>query len=330
MNFKNELNLIYTVDDSFLPLVSVSLSSVVENNSGKIINVFIATDKNGTTDNFLKLVNHHSNNNVHINYINAKKYDYIFDDNKMNKWGSNSYYVYWRLVVPEIIDVDYAIYLDADVLCLKNIESIDLSDKACGCVIDSVHSCYNKLMNVGTDFCFFNTGTIFIDINKWKEHCLTDRCIDYIQNVKNNFFMADQDLFSLALQDEIKIINPRYNWFAGYDYYGIHVSYLLYSLNKKRFYLENELIAAQKDIMFYHCLDGVFKRPWSINNSHPIRETYSYYRSKSAWPNFEKDEKLPLLMKIEKIMEHVLPKNIYYKIHNFSISLMIKINVLRL
>lgn len=325
VNINNELNLIYTVDDGFLPLVSTSLSSVTENNKEKNINVFIATDKDEATENFIKFSKYHSSDKIHINYINARKYDYIFDSNKMNKWGSNSYYIYWRLVVPEIIDVDNAIYLDADILCLQNIDWEDLYNKTCGCAIDSVHSCYNKLMNVEKDFCFFNTGVIYIDINKWKEKHLTERCIDYIKNVKNNFFMADQDLFSLALQDEIKIINPKYNWYAGYDYYGIHESFLLYSLNKKRFYKESELETAKKEVIFYHCLDGVFKRPWSANNNHPAKEKYDYYKRKSAWPNFEKKEKLSFLMKIEKIAEKALPKNMYYKIHNSSISLMIKI-----
>lgn len=323
-NYNNKLNLIYTVDDSFLPLVSTSLVSVIENNKGKSINVFVATDKDETTDNYIKLVKHHSSDKVHIKHVNARKYDYIFDDYKMNKWGSNSYYIYWRLVIPEIIDVDYAIYIDADILCLQSISLPDLSDKACGCVIDSVHSCYNKLMNVNYDFCFFNTGTIFIDIKKWKEKRLTDKCIDYVKKIKSNFYMADQDLFSLALQDEIEIISPKYNWFAGYDYYGIHESFLLYSLNKKRFYTENELNDSKKEIIFYHCLDGVFKRPWSINNEHPVKDKYNYYKIKSAWPNFEKEEKLPSVMKIEKNLEYILPKNLYYKIHNFSIRLMLK------
>ncbi len=324
VNLNNELNLIYTVDDGFLPLVSTSLLSVTENNKEKNVNVFVATDKNEKTDNFIKLVNYHNSDKVHINYVNARKYDYIFDDNKMNKWGSNSYYIYWRLIVPEIINVDSAIYLDADILCLQNINQANLSGKTCGCVIDSVHSCYNKSMKVGMDFCFYNTGVIFIDVKKWKEKRLTERCINYIKNVKNNFLMADQDLFSLALQDEIKTINPKYNWYAGYDYYGIHASFLLYSLNKKLFYKESELETAKKEVIFYHCLDGVFRRPWSVNNDHPAKEKYDYYKRKSAWPNYKKEEKLSFLMKIEKITEKALPKNIYYKIHNFSISLMIK------
>ena len=327
LNFENELNLIYTVDDNFIPLVSTSLVSVVENNKEKKIKVFVATEKNKTTDNFLKLVNHHESDSVHIKHINARMYDNVFEKYKMNKWGSDSYYIYWRLVVPEIIDVDYAIYVDADVLCLKNIKSVDLSDKACGCVIDSVHSCYNKIMNKNDNFCFFNTGTIFFDIRKWKKEHLTKKCIDYIKNVNSKFLMADQDLFSLALQDQIEVIDPKFNWFAGYDYYGVNVSYKLYSLNKKRFYKEDELKDAKDDIVFYHCLDGVFKRPWSVGNKHPLKKTYNYYKSKGAWPNYEKEENLSAVMKVERILEVILPSTLYCKIHNKVMVFMIKKSV---
>ena len=42
LNFKNEINFIYTVDDAFLPLVGVSVSSILENIRDKKINFFIA------------------------------------------------------------------------------------------------------------------------------------------------------------------------------------------------------------------------------------------------------------------------------------------------
>ena len=325
LNFKNEINFIYTVDDAFLPLVGVSIASIIQNIKNKKITFYIATEKDNSTDNYLKLVNYYSEyKNVSFKFIEAKKYDYAFEQKNMNKWGSSSYYIYWRLVVPELINVDYAIYIDADILCLKDIDYIDVEDKACGCVIDSVHSIYNKAMGVGKDFCFYNTGTIFIDVNKWKQEKLTKKCIDYINNFRSSFPMADQDLFSLALENDIQTINPSYNWFAGYDYYGIEGTYLIYSLDDKRFYSKDELKKASKNIVFYHCLDGVFKRPWSIDNSHPAKTSFEYYRNISPWPNYEKKQELSFAMTLEKKLESILPKKVYYRFHNFAIKTYLK------
>lgn len=325
LDFKKEINFIYTVDDAFLPLVGVSISSIIQNIKNKEITFFIATEKDDNTNNYLKLVNFYSEyKNVSFKFVDAKKYDYAFEKKNMNKWGSSSYYIYWRLVVPELINVDYAIYLDADILCLKDFDYIDVGDKACGCVIDSVHSIYNKAMGVDTDFCFYNTGTIFIDINKWKQEKLTEKCIDYINNTRSSFPMADQDLFSLALEKYIQIIGPSYNWFAGYDYYGIDGSYSIYGLKDKKFYSKDELLNAKENIIFYHCLDGVFKRPWSFNNDHPAKSQFEYYGSISPWPNYKKKQELSFVMSLEKKLESILPKEMYYRFHNFAIKTYLK------
>ena len=61
LNFKNEINFIYTVDDAFLPLVGVSVSSILENIRDKKINFFIATEKDDKTDNYLRLINFSAN-----------------------------------------------------------------------------------------------------------------------------------------------------------------------------------------------------------------------------------------------------------------------------
>lgn len=325
LNFKNEINFIYTVDDAFLPLVGVSVSSILENIRDKKINFFIATEKDDKTDNYLRLINFYSKfQNISFIFIDPKKYDYVFEQNDMNKWGSSSYYIYWRLVVPELINVNNAIYLDADILCFKDFDYLDTKDKACGCVIDSVHSIYNQSMGVDRDFCFYNTGTIFIDVNKWKKEKLTEKCIDYIKKIRSDFSMADQDLFSLALKTDIQVIDPSYNWFAGYDYYGVDGSYSIYDLKDKKFYSKDELSKAKQNIIFYHCLDGVFKRPWSIGNNHPAKEQFEYYRSLSPWPEYEKNQKLSLVMSLEKKLEHILPKTMYYYFHNLAIKTYIK------
>lgn len=320
---QEELNLLYTIDDDYIPLMSISLASFVYNNKNFKITVYIATEKDENTVNFKKLKDFYKD--LNIKYLDTKDYDKYFDSLKLNKWGSSSYYIYWRYVAFDKLECDKVIYLDADILCLRQIEYPNLNGKASGCVIDSVHSIYNKLLKLDKDFCFFNTGTLFVDIKKWKEHRCTSKIIEGMKDNKS-FIMADQDYYSYFLQDDIEILNPSYNYFVGYDYYGIDNSYAIYKLEDKKFYSKNELKKAKDNVIFYHCLDGVFGRPWAKGNFSPIKKEYEFYRNMACFNNYCSENKTSNIMKLEHSLEF-LPSVLYNKIHSLAIERYIKTEV---
>ena len=88
-------------------------------------------------------------------------------------------------------------------------------------------------------------------------------------------------------------------------------------------YSKDELKKASKNIVFYHCLDGVFKRPWSIDNFHPAKTPFEYYRNTSPWPNYKKKQELSFTMSLKKIRKHLAEK-MYYRFHNFAIKTYLK------
>lgn len=323
----NELNLVYTVDDSFLHQASVSLSSIIFNNSERFINVYVATDRNSKTNNFIKFKKFHENEFVRIIYIDAKKYDYIFDKYDLDKWGSNSYYVYWRLVVFDILKCDFAFYLDADIICRNKITYPELGDKTVGCVIDSVHPSYQKNIGLSKEDILFNTGTMFVNVEKWKDNKCTERCLELLTK-KNRFLMADQDIFSIALSEFVCVLDCKYNYFSGFDYYGIENYFEINSLKNKKFYKEEEVRLSKEDILFYHCLDGVYGRPWEKGNRHPLKIEYEFYSRFAMDGLVEKNKKKNLLFKIEEKME-ILPPFIYNKLHNFALFCYFKIKTIK-
>lgn len=319
-----DLAIIYTVDDAFIKQAAVSIESVIQNNPNKTIRFYLCTDKDENTDNFKKLKNFYKDKtNVSFKHLNATLYDDVFDKHKMDKWGSNSFYVYWRLVAFDLIDEEEAIYLDADTLVLQELTFPKLDNKIVGCVIDVVHPHYQDILDLPRDIKLYNTGTMFVDVKKWKSEKCTKRMIDSLE-IRDKYLLADQDIFSLVLQDETLTISPKYNYFAGYDYYGVDNSYEINGLNKKAFYRKEEIAEAQKDVVIYHCLDGVFKRPWINGNEHPAKEIFQKYMRDSAWHDITYDKDLSGIFVIEKKMEF-LPQKIYNKVHNFALWLSFEI-----
>lgn len=313
----NRLNILYTCDDSYLSLTGISIASVIENNPDRDIYFYIATEKDEHTENFRQLIDFYKNNkNISFRHLDCKKYDDLLQSNQLDRWGSNSYYVYWKLFAYDLLNEDEIWYLDSDVICIKEIDELKI-DKAVGAVIDCAHADFNKIAGINENYYFFNTGSLYVDVNKWKQNKCVDKVINYINNMKTKPLMCDQDILAIALQDDIQVIDPKYDYLVGYDYYGVHNVFKMYSLDKKPFYSEEDIINAKDKIIFYHCLGGVFGRPWQKGNSSPIKDEFKKYTELSPWKEFETDFNQSLLFKIEKTLE-ILPHSIYNKIHNIA------------
>ena len=311
-----KLNILYTCDNAYIPLTAISVASVVDNNKDSEICFYIATESKDSEE-YRGLVDFYKENKkVRFEYLDCKKYDHLLEAKGFDRWGSNSYYVYWKLFAYDDINADRLWYLDSDVICMNEIDYPDIA-KPVGAVLDSAHADFNMRAGINKDYYFFNTGSLFIDVKKWKEYHCTDKVINHIENIERMPLMCDQDILASALQEEIEVIDPKYNFLTGYDHYGVHNSFEMYSLNKKPFYKEKQIENAKDGVVFYHCLGGVFGRPWQRGNESPVRKEFNYYRRLSAWPEFETEMNLSGLFRIEKSLE-VLPKTIYNRIHNLA------------
>lgn len=313
---KNKINILYTCDNAYLSLTSISMASVIYNNPELYITFYIATEKEDD-DNFRKLRDFYKDNNkIEIKYLDCKRYDCLLEEKELDRWGSNSYYVYWKLFAYDLINEDSIWYLDSDVICLGKIDSPKIN-KPIGTSLDTAHACFNKAAHIPDDYYFFNTGSLYVDINKWKNSNCIEKVTHYIKNMQYKPLMCDQDILAISLQDEIEVISPKYNYLVSYDYYNVDDLFEMYSLDKKSFYKKQEIVDSKNDIIFYHCLGGVFGRPWQENNFSPIKDEFNKYRQLCAWPDYETKADVSLLFKIEKALE-ILPSPIYNRIHNFA------------
>lgn len=321
---EKELHIIYTCDNNFLDQTAVSMASVIENNRDSKIVFYLATESE-EHEKFIKIKEFYKNNSyIVIKYLDCTKYDELLESKGLGKWGSESYYAYRRLFAFDLLDCDYAWYLDSDMLCLSEINNPRLEEeKIFGAALDSAHADFNIVAHIPEKYYFFNTGVLFVDVKRWKTNKCKDKVIDYLNDLEYRPLMVSQDIITLVFQDTCQILSPKYNFLTGFDYYGIHKSFKLYSLDKKPFYTENEIEDARKDVVFYHCLQGVFGRPWQKGNSSPIIQEFLKYRELSAFKEYETKANDSALFKIEKKLE-VLPDFIYIRIHNLAQKLYLK------
>ncbi|KAL3517532.1 hypothetical protein ACH5RR_020121 [Cinchona calisaya] len=137
---------------------------------------------------------------------------------------------YARIYLAEIIptDVNRVIYLDSDLVMVDDIEKlwgVDLEDK----VVAAPEYCHANFTDYfteafwvdpdlpktfdGRDPCYFNTGVMVVDVDKWRRGNYTRKVEDWmvVQKHKRIYRLGSLPPFLLVLAGNIKAVDHRWN-----------------------------------------------------------------------------------------------------------------------
>lgn len=186
------------------PYLYTVISSIYEHNSLKKIYLIIEDDKLNLPFNNIEYIN--------INTLN------------LNQKGANYNTGYTpmslaRLYLPQIIPDDKVLYLDVDLLILKDLSGLwdlDLNNYYCAGVLDKgIESFWNyigKFEELSQQFNsnkYINSGVLLLNLAKIREDKKDQELINNIDQIK--YAIGDQDCINQTLQDKIYLLNPRYN-----------------------------------------------------------------------------------------------------------------------
>ena len=111
---------------------------------------------------------------------------------------------------------------------------------------------------------YLNTGTMLIDLVKWREQKLTERTLEYLS--KYELPCVDQDALNLALRGEFDQLHPRYN---SMPYH--HLIMLRYLDTVESDQTIGEAIT-NPAIIHYH--RSFFGKPWTYGCTHPGKDLW--------------------------------------------------------
>ncbi|OVA04421.1 Glycosyl transferase [Macleaya cordata] len=168
-------------------------------------------------------------------YLNFKVYR--FDSNRVRGKISKSIRQaldqplnYARIYLSDIIpvDVNRVIYLDSDIVMVDDIAKlwgVDLEDK----VVAAPEYCHANFTKYFTDAfwsdpalagtfegrkpCYFNTGVMVVDVEKWREGGYTQKVEEWmgVQKQKRIYHLGSLPPFLLVLAGNIKAVDHRWN-----------------------------------------------------------------------------------------------------------------------
>lgn len=202
-------------DKNYIKHVGVTLTSILLVNDGSEFNFHIFCDDINNDDLFkLNLTAEKYNITINIYYLNI---------NIIKKFSSNmaghehiSVGAYFRFIAFGALYgiCSNALYLDSDICVLddriKDFWNVELKDKIA--IVKEEAAGHPNEARLGVNQ-VFNSGVIFVDIDKWNKKILTEFCIN--KSLERIWPFLDQDVLNIALNGYLYSFPRRYNY--GYN-----------------------------------------------------------------------------------------------------------------
>lgn len=268
------MNIVLASDDNYVPLLTISIVSFLENNSNEFneINVFILDD-GISKQNIDKINNILNKYKCNVVFIKTKNIEHLNSKIvSLEKDNIASFTTYSRLFIGSLIpdNIDRIIYLDCDILVVNSVKQLwdeDISDYYCAAVLDCCNTTVQKMLGISEGDNYINAGILYVNLKKWREDNVEEKFIEFIMNNQNRYYQHDQGIINNTFKNNIKIISPKYN-LQGY------FQFMSYKVSKKFSGIDNEYYSkeiideARKNPVVLHFCGSNFFRPWKNENNH--------------------------------------------------------------
>lgn len=267
------MHLAVNIDHQYVEHCAVTLVSAFENNSGETFTVHIIADRLPESDREMlgalcaqyksKAVFHQPD----MQMLSG------FTIRKFSKRISLA--TYYRCILADIlpVDVERVLYLDCDIVVLDSLRPFwetNLEGLGVGVVEDigSGEADRYEVLQYPMSLGYFNAGVLLINLDYWRQHNITQACIDYYHQYPERILFNDQDLLNSVLCRSRKYVDVRWNTQDGFYRRSFPVD--------KRRTIRQALL--KPAILHY-----TNRKPWSYDSQHPLRHEYDRYLALIPW-----------------------------------------------
>ena len=264
------------IDDNYTQHCGVMINSLYENNKEERITVHVIVDK--LSDNSkLSLTKITQKYNQSIYFHEVKGFALLQLPNL--KDYNLSAAAYLRLFIPEILtELNKIIYLDCDLIIRKKITALwntAISLYAIAGVEDAPYfpDKFERL-NIPSQFGYFNSGVLLMNLKKLREEKFTSKAIEYIRDNFNKIVHHDQDVLNALLFDKKIFIPLTQNMM---DVFSQEKPFI------QQKYL-SELNNCKNDSVIAHFAGKL--KPWMCWIKSPFYKEYYKYLKLTEWKKF--------------------------------------------
>ena len=265
-------NFLFCFDSNYNTQALVSINSLL-NKVSQPVNIYIIHDDKKTILQNIKLIESNNNlNTIHIYQFN----DTAFPLPEIKTHISKA--TYFRLFISKYLpkDIDYILYLDSDIICIKDPikelklikEKMILENSVIAARIEAERDRSPELferLKLKNNL-HFNAGVLLIDFQKWEKENVSTKIFKILKNRFEEIFDYDQELLNVYFDGDFVAMPKSLNFQAT----G--------SQSKKN------LDTLKSNIYFYHYLGK--DKPWEIKN---INKPSTYIYQDEFYKLFKED-----------------------------------------
>ena len=289
---KKTLRIGYGIDNNYARCAGVSMASLCEENKAMTLEFYIITDglDASSKQKFQQLARQYK---VRIEWIRIEKAAFwgmpVREDFPLS--------MYYRLLLPLVLQTGKILYLDADVFCLGAIDtllSIDFGGKVAAAVRDFpvVAAKREKALQLPAQT-YFNSGVLFINIDAWGSADMGNRILNIIQSNRSRLQYPDQDALNIGLQGQLLYLDGAFN--------RINLTAAA----------DGAQLLQQTKLIHFTAHPKPWSAVWQYRGHFLIKDIYSRYEARSPWAGEALE--LPVKYKHKKWYAQGLRKEGRYK-----------------
>lgn len=259
-------NIVFTIDKNYVQHLAVTLISLLENNKDMKFTFFVI-HKN-LPDSEIKRLE-----------TIAQKYGCtvksIVIDNEVFRDFAITYrfneVVYYRLLIPELLDsgIDKVLYLDVDIVVngdIKDLFSRDLGTYPLAAV-EAVGFDRHFELNMSDTSKYFCSGVMLLNLNIWRAEKLSYKVMKFIEENPTLVKMMDQDGMNSVFDGYWLPLSPKYD--QQTSFYRNEKEIVL------KHFSEEEYVEAMNTPAIIHYTGA--SKPWHYRDKHPYKYLYWKY-----------------------------------------------------
>jgi len=217
-NNKKIIPIVYSTDKNYLPILSVSLTSILDNVLSNTFYKFYIFHTTLEDEDISKMQNYNTENSEII-FVNVKdKIESIF--NKLCVRDNYNDTIYYRFFIPKILSqYEKVIYLDCDTVIkadLGELYDTNLDKNILGVISDEAVNNEEIFSQYTSDYLgvlngkYFNSGVLLINVKEYNANFYDEKLHKLINTVK--FKVApDQDYLNVLFHGKVKYLDLVWN-----------------------------------------------------------------------------------------------------------------------
>ena len=263
---------VFAADKHYAPHLATAIYSLLSNNASESFRVSVINTDLDESD-FNKLRQIADPFDCKLN--NLKVSDDLFEECVLGHHFKKSNY--YRLLIPELLNANRALYLDSDIVVLGSIKyllDVNLQGKPVAAVQDPGFTWHSRL-GMSENAGYFNSGVMILDLERWRRDSIASRVLEFVRAYPTAIQFVDQCGINAILNGEWLVLPLEYN-----------VQSVFLSGDLPELHSDPTSILGNAKIVHF---TGSSK-PWQLNNKHPYKRHYWRYRNKTAYRNYLADD----------------------------------------